>query len=72
MPPESTRSIKFLVVAPPQTGQIVNTVTVDPNNAIFESDETNNTFTQTTTVSTGIDLVVRKDDSPAIRPVRKS
>ena len=33
---------------------------MDPNNAIFEGDETNNTVTETTTVSTGIDLTIAK------------
>ena len=37
--------------------------TVDPNNAIFEADETNNSATQTTTVVTGIDLTVWKGDN---------
>ncbi len=46
-------------------GSITNTVTVDPNNAIFEADETNNTTTQSTTVSTGVDLVVWKGDDGA-------
>ena len=68
IPAESTRTIAFLLVAPPHTGTISNTVTVDPNNAIYEADETNNTFVQATTVATGIDLVVRKDDSPVDPP----
>ena len=67
-PQESTRTINFLLVAPPTVGKITNTVTVDPNNAIYEADETNNTFTQETTVATGIDLVIRKDDSPVDPP----
>ncbi|HEY2153533.1 MAG TPA: CARDB domain-containing protein [Vicinamibacterales bacterium] len=58
--PQSTTPITINVVAPPTTGTITNTVTVDPYNAIFESDETNNTFTQVTTVGTGIDLTVKK------------
>jgi uncharacterized repeat protein (TIGR01451 family) len=68
IPAESTRTISFLLVAPPDTGSISNTVTVDPNNAIYESDETNNTFVQATAVTTGIDLVIRKDDSPVDPP----
>jgi uncharacterized repeat protein (TIGR01451 family) len=52
--------LNLLVVAPPNVGSITNTVTVDPNNTIFESDETNNTVSQTTSVSTGVDLVVWK------------
>ena len=58
--PQSTTPITINVVAPPTMGTITNTVTVDPNNAIFESDETNNTFTQVTTVGTGIDLTIAK------------
>ena len=68
IPAESIRTISFLLVAPPTVGDITNTVTVDPNNAIYEADETNNTFVQATTVATGIDLVVRKDDSPTDPP----
>ena len=60
VPPQSTRTLKFILVAPAALGPISNTVTVDPNNAIFEADETNNTFTQVTQVSTGIDLTVAK------------
>ena len=60
IPAQSTRTLKFTVVAPPGLGQITNTVTVDPNNAIFEADESNNTFTQQTQVATGIDLTVSK------------
>src|SRR5262249_14954895 len=61
--PAATKRLKFLVVAPPNTGNISNTVYVDPNNAIFEADETNNTFTQATAISTGIDLVVWKGEA---------
>ena len=64
IPAESTTTITVVLVAPPTVGPIVNTVTVDPTNAIFESDETNNTATQTTQVVTGIDLTVTKVDSP--------
>jgi uncharacterized repeat protein (TIGR01451 family) len=66
--PESTTTITIVLVAPPTTGPITNTVTVDPNNAIFEADETNNTATQSTQVATGVDLVIRKDDSPPDSP----
>ncbi len=62
IPAAETRFIDFRVVAPPTVGGITNTVTVDPNNAIFEPDETNNTDTETTTISTGIDLVIWKGD----------
>jgi uncharacterized repeat protein (TIGR01451 family) len=58
--PQSITPISINVVVPPTLGPITNTVTVDPNNAIFEADETNNTFTQVTTVGTGIDLAVAK------------
>ena len=61
--PASTKTITFVMVAPPGVGPISNTVTIDPANAIFEADETNNTATQTTQVATGIDLTIRKDDS---------
>ena len=60
IPAQSTRTLKFNVVAPQALGQITNTVTVDPNNAIFEADEANNTFSQTTQIATGIDLTVSK------------
>jgi uncharacterized repeat protein (TIGR01451 family) len=58
--PASTATITVVLVAPPGIGTIANTVTVDPNNAIFEGDETNNTATASTLVSTGIDLIVAK------------
>jgi uncharacterized repeat protein (TIGR01451 family)/fimbrial isopeptide formation D2 family protein len=61
--------LNLLFAAPPTVVPITNTVTVDPNNAIFEADETNNTFTQTTQVGTGVDLAVWKSDSnPAVPP----
>jgi uncharacterized repeat protein (TIGR01451 family) len=66
--PNSTKHVNLLFVAPPTVGTITNTVTVDPNNTIFESDETNNTATQTTTVTTGIDLSIWKGDSPTEDP----
>lgn len=56
------------VIAPPTTGQISATVTVDPTNAIYESDETNNTFTTPTTIVTGIDLTTMKDSEPTVAP----
>jgi len=65
IPAQSTRTLKFVVVAPAIVGPITNTVTVDPNNAIFEADETNNTFTQMTQVATGIDLTVAKTSNHA-------
>lgn len=68
VPAASIRHISFLLVAPPTAGTITNTVTVDPNNAIFEADETNNTATQSTNVATGVDLVVWKSDSNPADP----
>lgn len=53
----TTRQLRLHLTAPNSTGSIVATTTVDPNNAIGESDETNNTFTTTTPIATGIDLV---------------
>ena len=67
---ESTQTFSINLLAPATTGSITATVTVDPNNAIFESDETNNTATQTTQVITGIDLTVAKTD--AIDPIATS
>lgn len=58
----STRTLQLRVVAPPSLGAISNTVYVDPNNAIFEPDETNNTASATTTIATGVDLVIWKGD----------
>jgi uncharacterized repeat protein (TIGR01451 family) len=60
---QKTRQLEFVLVAPPGVGTITNTVTVDPNNAIFEADETNNTATQSTNITTGIDLVIFKSDN---------
>ena len=59
---QTTTTIVVVLVAPPGIGTISNTVTVDPNNTIFEGDETNNTATATTLVGTGIDLIVAKTD----------
>ena len=63
IPAASTRQIRFLVVAPNTLGTLTNSITVDPNNSIFEPDETNNDATTTTDVRTGIDLVVWKGDN---------
>jgi uncharacterized repeat protein (TIGR01451 family) len=60
IPGQSTRTLAFVTVAPAALGSITNVVTVDPNNAIFEADESNNTFAQTTQVATGVDLTVAK------------
>ena len=42
---------------------------MDPNNAIFEADETNNSAHSSTVVATGIDLTIVKDDSPPKSPL---
>jgi large repetitive protein len=68
IPAASTAQIRFLVVAPPTVGTLTNSVTVDPNNAIFEPDETNNDATTTTDVRTGIDLVIWKSDKKTVDP----
>ncbi|HMF99367.1 MAG TPA: CARDB domain-containing protein [Vicinamibacterales bacterium] len=68
--PESTTTLTMTLVAPSAVGTITNIVTVDPNNAIFEADETNNSATATTQVVTGIDLTVSKTD--AIDPIATS
>ena len=62
--PSSTESFSIIVVAPAGTGPITNTVTVDPSNALFESDETNNSASATTQVATGADLTIFKFDEP--------
>jgi len=64
----TVETVVLNVIAPPRTGQISATVTVDPTNAIYESDETNNTFTTPTTIVTGIDLTVMKDSEPTVAP----
>jgi uncharacterized repeat protein (TIGR01451 family) len=56
----SSETITLHLLAPQAIGPITSTVTVDPGNAIGESDETNNFATTTTNVLTGIDLVVSK------------
>lgn len=66
---QSSQTIKIVLVAPPTLGTITNTVTVDPRNAIFEADETNNIAVESTTIATGIDLTIRKDDAPPNSPL---
>jgi uncharacterized repeat protein (TIGR01451 family) len=68
VPGGTVETIVINVIAPPATGPITATVTVDPTNAIFESDETNNTFTTPTLIVTGIDLTVMKDSEPVVAP----
>lgn len=64
----TTRDFSLLVVSPPNTGPITATATVDPGNAIYESDETNNTSVVTTPIDTGIDLTVSKSSDPKVAP----
>lgn len=68
VPAASTRTLTIRAVAPATLGTITNTVYVDPDNAIFEPDETNNTASATTTISTGVDLVIWKGDSVSSNP----
>lgn len=63
-PGGATTTITLYLIAPHAIGPISSTVTVDPNNAISEHDEANNSFTTTEQVQTGIDLRVVKTDSP--------
>lgn len=67
-PGGTVSEFRINVVAPPSTGTITATATVDPNNSIFESDETNNTFTVATPILTGIDLTVTKTSPPVVAP----
>jgi uncharacterized repeat protein (TIGR01451 family) len=62
----SIEKITLEVIAPPYTGAINATVTVDPANTIFEADETNNTYTTRTVILTGIDLTVAKDSNSPV------
>ncbi|MDP9280806.1 MAG: hypothetical protein M3P38_01775 [Chloroflexota bacterium] len=73
IPAQSTATITIVLSAPSTVGSITNTVTVDPTNAIFESDETNNVASQTTTIGTGIDLTILKTDvAPGFDPIATS
>ncbi len=62
----SVEKITLNVIAPPYTGAITATVTVDPANTIFEADETNNTYTTRTVILTGIDLTVAKTSNTPV------
>ncbi|HEY0592456.1 MAG TPA: CARDB domain-containing protein, partial [Thermoanaerobaculia bacterium] len=68
--PESTTVVTVVLTVPDMIGSWPKTVTVDPNNAIFEADETNNMASATTQVVTGVDLTVGKTD--AIDPIATS
>jgi len=67
-PGGTVEKITLTVIAPPTTGSIDATFTVDPNNAIFESDETNNSWTASALIETGIDLTVTKASEPKVAP----
>lgn len=64
LPGGTVEHLTLHVIAPPQPGEISATVTVDPNNVIFESDESNNSWVATANVVTGIDLTVEKQTDP--------
>ncbi|MBK5305974.1 MAG: DUF11 domain-containing protein [Frankiaceae bacterium] len=64
----NTRQIRLHLTAPNSVGTISSTVFVDPYNQIAESDDTNNTFTTTTPIATGVDLTI----SQTVRCVRDS
>ncbi|HET6816042.1 MAG TPA: CARDB domain-containing protein [Mycobacteriales bacterium] len=58
--PGATRQLRIHLTAPNSTGAITAITTVDPYNTIAESDETNNTFTTTTPIATGVNLTVEQ------------
>jgi uncharacterized repeat protein (TIGR01451 family) len=64
----TVQNFSVFVVSPPHPGTIQATVTVDPNNAIFEPDETNNVWSVSTPIVTGIDLTVSKSADDPIAP----
>ena len=64
----TTTDFSLLVVSPPGTGAITATATVDPANAIYEPDESNNVSTITTPIDTGVDLTVSKTSLPKVAP----
>jgi uncharacterized repeat protein (TIGR01451 family) len=68
--PQSTATITVNLIAPEATGAYTSIVQVDPNNAIPESDENNNSATATTTVVPGADLSV--SDTVDFNPVATS
>ncbi|WP_116571876.1 CARDB domain-containing protein [Nocardioides gansuensis] len=63
-PSGTVEHLTLHVIAPPETGVISAEVTVDPNNVLFESDESNNVWVATANVTTGIDLTVSKKTHP--------
>ena len=65
----TVQTIVLHLTAPNSTGPITATATIDPANAIFEADETNNTSTNTTPVRTGIDLTTQQQvNHPSVAP----
>ncbi len=64
----TVQNFSIYVVSPPHPGPIDATVTVDPTNAIFEPDETNNVWSITTPIVTGVDLTVTKTAVDPIVP----
>ncbi|RYC11453.1 CARDB domain-containing protein [Nocardioides zhouii] len=68
LPGGSVEFITLNVVSPHTPGTIDATATVDPANAIFEADETNNVWKISTPIVTGIDLYVEKSSESPIAP----
>jgi uncharacterized repeat protein (TIGR01451 family) len=64
----TVQNFSVFVVSPPHPGTIDAIVTVDPTNAIFEPDETNNVWMVSTPIVTGIDLTVTKSSDSPIAP----
>ena len=64
----TVQTFSIYVVSPPHPGTIQATVTVDPTNAIFEPDETNNVWSVSTPIVTGVDLTVTKTAVDPIVP----
>lgn len=64
----NTRQFRLHLTAPNSVGTISSTIHVDPYNQIPENDETNNTFTTSTPIATGVDLTI----SQTVRCVRDS
>ncbi len=64
----TVQTFSIVVVSPPHPGTIQATVTVDPTNAVFEPDETNNVWVVDTPIVTGVDLTVTKTAVDPIVP----
>src|SRR4029077_14030696 len=63
--PAGTRTIVINVTAPNKVGGLLDQAIADPNNAIPEGDETNNTATFATSVDSQINLSVTKTGPPS-------